>query len=248
MGVQFDQPIGYQEIRAGEVWRLFSEAFPKVQEMPPLPPYFETFGPQASMINLTPITGAIHNRFWFVSSSGDELIQFQNDRILHNWRKVNSPNSEYPRFESIIEKFADEIIKLQSYFSSLHQQSLVVRQCEITYVNHIRYPNLADFSVSNWINFLHFTAPEPDDFLVTFRRTIKSHDGKPKGRLTCESATVIEPDGRKFVSLTLTARGIPDEPGAESALEFLKRGRDLIVNAFADVTTDSAHQFWERLE
>ena len=31
-----------------------------------------------------------------------------------------------------------------------------------------------------------------------------------------------------------------------SALEFLKRGRDLIVNAFADVTTDLAHQFWEK--
>ena len=78
-------------------------------------------------------------------------------------------------------------------------------------------------------------------------RTIVSESGQPQGRLICESATAVESDGQPYILLTLTARGVPDPPTKEAALEFLGRGRNLIVNAFAEITTDSAHEKWERV-
>jgi uncharacterized protein (TIGR04255 family) len=246
LGVQFDSPAGYQQIRAGEVWALFSADFPQVQELPPLPPSFETFGPQATLFGFGPINGPMHNRFWFTSKTGDEIIQFQNDRLLHNWRKVGDQSNEYPRFDTIVTKFLSEAARLEDYFKSLSHQTLRIRQCELSYVNHIKDDSSERLKISDWLNFLLFPSFEPDDFAASFRRTIKSPNGDPKGRLTCESSTAVEPSGRHFISLTLTARGIPEQPSIDSALEFLTRGRDVIVNTFAEITTDSAHRVWER--
>jgi uncharacterized protein (TIGR04255 family) len=246
LGVQFDSPAGYQQIRAREVWSLFDAEFPHVQELPPLPPSFETFGPQASLFSFGPINGPMHNRFWFMSKTEDEIIQFQNDRLLHNWRKVGDQSNEYPRFDTIITKFLSEVTSLEKFFESLSPQNLRIRQCELSYVNHIK-DNLSDqLKISDWLNYLLFPSFEPDDFAVSFRKTIRSPNGEPKGRLTCESSTAVEPSGRHFISLTLTARGVPEQPSVDSALEFLTRGRDVIVNTFAEITTDSAHRAWER--
>ena len=68
LGVQFATPPGYQQIYAGEVWKLFSEKYPVVQEQPPLPPTFETFGiHQGNMVNFGFVSGATHDRFWFLT-------------------------------------------------------------------------------------------------------------------------------------------------------------------------------------
>ena len=88
---------GYQQIRAGEVWALFRKDYPRVEELAPLQPMFETFGlPQGGQIGFGITMGAPRNRFWFISSSGDELIQFQQDRLLHNWRKIGDQNKRIP--------------------------------------------------------------------------------------------------------------------------------------------------------
>jgi hypothetical protein len=91
LGVQFAQAKGYSQIRVGEVWGLFKSAFPEVEEQPPLQPSFEVFGlPQAAQGWAGFVMGPTHNRFWFLTRQKDELIQFQHDRLLHNWRKVGT--------------------------------------------------------------------------------------------------------------------------------------------------------------
>lgn len=257
LGVQFDPPAGYQQLRAGEVWKLFSAEFPQAQELPALPPNFETFGPQVSMVGFSDVPGLspimsfgsvmepLHGRFWFVSNTGDQLIQFQNDRLLHNWRKVVGQDNSYPRYESISSRFLEEMKSLESFMSSIQPQVLRIRQCEVSYVNHIKPSSGQRLQSSAWLKFLEFTE-EPDDFAVSFRRPIMSDSGQPRGRLTCDSSTAIKPTGQHFISLTLTARGAPEEPSVQSALEFLNRGRKIICRTFAEITTDSAHQAWER--
>lgn len=248
LGIQFDPPHGYQQIRAGEVWALFRDAFPNVQELPPLPPTFETFGlPQGPQLNFGFVTGASSNRFWFVSRDGDELIQFQSDRLLHNWRKVGDQSNEYPRFDAIAAKFEDEARRLEHYFSGLQSQALVVRQCEISYINHIGGSRGTEINPSDWLTFVSIPGTPPNDFACSFRRIIHSEKGQPQGRLTCESVTAIEPSMQQLISLTLTARGVPDRPDVPSAIDFLGRGRDMIVRLFAEVTTDSAHKLWGRM-
>jgi hypothetical protein len=65
LGIQFNAPANYQSIRAFQVWNLFREAFPVVQEMPPLAAQFETFGLPSSPYNFSFMmgAGAPQNRF-----------------------------------------------------------------------------------------------------------------------------------------------------------------------------------------
>jgi uncharacterized protein (TIGR04255 family) len=230
------------------VWALFRSSFPQVEELPALPPMFETFGlPQAQHVNFGIVSGATHDRFWFISQTKDELIQFQNDRLLHNWRKVGAQN-QYPRFERIIEKFGAELRELESYFSSIQVQSLNINQCEVSYINHIHAPGSDVVDPRDWLTFVSFPGDcPPGDFSASFRKTILAPDGKPAGRLYCEAASAAEPGGRRLISLTLTARGAPSGSNVAAALEFLARGREMIGNLFVDVTTETAHRVWERV-
>ncbi|MGH6849321.1 MAG: TIGR04255 family protein [Methylocella sp.] len=250
VGIQFAPVQRYQQIRAGEVWALFRKEYPRVQELAPLQPMFETFGlPQGGQIGLGITMGATHNRFWFLSESGDELIQFQQDRLLHNWRKIANQTNEYPRFEKIISTFESEIGAINDYFVNLSGQAAAINQCELSYINHIplevegRQTNEGD-----WLRFIQFHGSEPEDFSIVFRKTIRASDGRPQGRLTSEAVSGIDVKGQRIIVLTLTARGAPVAQTSDSALEFLKLGRKIIVKSFADITTDAAHVFWERVQ
>ena len=246
LGVQFDPPQGYQQIYAGAVRDLFKRDFPGIQELPVIPPSFETFGIMpGGQINFGIMTGPTHDRFWFISENGSEIIQFQNDRLLHNWRKVADQNNEYPRFESIIAKFSDEIERLQTFMASIRPQKIAIRQCELTYINHVRPVEGSSINPSDCLRFVSPDITPPDDFSASFRRVI-AVNGQPRGRLICESSTAIDESARRFIALTLTARGAPDTPELNSALEFLSKGRDMIVRLFAEITTDSAQRAWER--
>ena len=245
MGVQFTPATEYSQVRVSEVWSLFREDFPLTQEMPPLPPTFETFGlPQGGIggppINLRAMPE--HSRYWFISTNEEELLQFQPDRLLHNWRKVGNKTNEYPRFETLIGKFENELRTLENYFSALAPQSLKINQCEISYINHIDIENSK--SAQDWLNFIHFNQLDPDDFVIRFRRIISNAEGKPLGRLIYEAAVAVTPNNKEVVRLTLTLRGKPTGTDINAAIDFLRYGRGLVVQSFKEITTDMAHEKW----
>lgn len=246
LGVQFNPPHGYQQIYAGEVWNLFRQEFPKVAEHPPIAPAFETFGLPSKGAQLGFITGATHDRFWFLRPDGDELIQFQQDRLLHNWRKVGDETNAYPRFESMMERFRNELVQLEGYMNGLTPQALSINQCEISYINHIAPSDGQNLLVSDWLRFVDFRN-DPDDFSLAFREVIHDADKRPQGRLTCEATLAIKANRQRVIQLTLTVRGAPREDTIASALEFLTKGREKIVCRFAELTTDKAHEKWERI-
>lgn len=248
LGVQFAPPKGYQQIRAGEVWNLFRAKFPNVEEHPPLMPVFETFGifPMSQQLNFGVVTGAQHDRFWFLSPEKDELIQFQQDRLLHNWRKMGDNANEYPRFEKMILNFADEISRFESYIDSIENQKLACNQVEISYINNIILKDSDENNASNWVNFLKFGEQLPDDVACSFRHSILGVNKIPVGRLHCEFVSSSSRGGERMFVLTLTVRGAPQTSNATAAIDFLKMGREVIVNEFAAITTDSAHRLWGR--
>lgn len=250
IGVQFSMPHGYQQIRAGEVWNLFRQNYPLVQELPALPPTFETFGlpyQHSQMPQISFSTGGTHDRFWFLRHDGAELIQFQQDRLLHNWRKVGDGTNDYPRFESMMGEFKAELTQLQNYMASLAPQELLINQCEISYINHIKFNRGECKGFSDWLRFVNFTEGRPDDFNIAFREVIRGDDGKPLGRFSTEAALGFLPDGQEIIMLSLTVKGAPLGTDIDSGLKFLTLGRDVIVQRFAELTTDQAHQKWERV-
>lgn len=249
LGVQFATPRGYSQIRAHEVWQLYRSDYPTVQEHQALAPAFETFGiPSAASPEISFISGASHDRFWFLSATSEELIQFQQDRLLHNWRKVKESGSEYPRFERMIAKFEEELETFENYASKLAPQALRINQCEVTYINHISVAEeSASLRPADWLTVVGGGAQDFDDFATSLRQILKNGN-KPFGRLIVNAATARRPDGKKLISLNITVRGSPSGAGRSEAIQFLKNARDVIVCKFAEITTKQAHDAWGRTQ
>ncbi len=248
LGVQFSQIEGYHQILAGEVWNLYRGHYPKVEEQPALAPVFETFGGRAGpLLQFGFMAGANHDRFWFVAPDKAELIQFQADRLLHNWRKTDEGDNPYPHFEQMIEKFTAELKTLQDYFLSLSKQRLQINQCEVSYINQINLSDSRD--LSEWLRFLTFPdICKPDDISFTTRRALNDKDGKPWGRLFIEGGSGINRFGGPTLQVTLTVRGAPFTGDIDSAVQFIGKGREVIVTTFAEIMTDDAQKKWERIQ
>ena len=259
MGVQFATPNGYQQIYAGEVRDLFKDKFPKVRELEPLLPTFETFGlPQQQQMNFGFFAGMSHNRYWFLSADEAQLIQFQNDRFFHNWRKIGDGKNPYPRFDEIILNFNDELNSLNSFFENheaFGKNSLSINQCELTYINQINLSandgqkiraieNNKEFS--KWIKLFNFEKVDLDDFSFFYRKALKNEDNKYYGRFIFEISNSINKMNEPILVMNLTVRGTPRGSSTIDAEAFLREARILIVNEFDQVTTSFAHKTWKR--
>lgn len=248
LGVQFAQPASYQMVRAGEIWRLFKDRFPRVQELPAIPPMFETFGlPQGPMISFEMNLGPPRTRLWFLTESEAEIIQFQPDRLLHNWRKVADGDHPYPRFEKMIVAFEDELKTADHYFRGIDGSGLQFNQCEVTYINQILLDRACMNAPHNWLRIVSFEDTHPDDFSASFRRVLREEDGAPIGRLVCEVVSGVSITGASLLQLQITARGAPKSPSIDAAVEFLKLGRQSVGKLFLEITTENAHKEWGRV-
>jgi hypothetical protein len=75
-------------------------------------------------------------RCWFLNDAGTELIQVQQDRFIHNWRKVGEKD-EYPRYPHIRATFKKELTTFCELLDSEKLGEFTPNQCEVTSVNHI---------------------------------------------------------------------------------------------------------------
>jgi len=249
LGVQFSPPNEYQQIYAWQVWDLYREKYSKVQEQPPLPPTFETFGiPRIMQPNIGFTNGPLHDRYWFLNEREDELIQFQQDRLLHNWRKAGDSSNDYPRFEKMIKNFEDELLKLEEYFHRVSQQNLNINQCELTYVNSIPLKQGQTEEGSkpeNWVELLSVNKLQFEHFVSQYTKIIKAND-QPVARLVCDCGTGFDQKRNPIIILNFTVKGpLPNNNGTISAaVKFLRDGRDTIVLSFDEITTEFAHKQW----
>ena len=254
VSIQFATPQTYSEAYIRDVWALFESDFPKVQEMPALAPTFEVFGgPElpAMRLNFGVLTAAMRNRYWFLNERGTELIQFQQDRFIHNWRKVPGHTNEYPRFDPIFSRFTKELEALDNYFRSKSWGLIMPNQCELTYVNQI--PLTTDtgqpIPKSYYFRKIDVSLDEDvSDFALYLRKPITAKDGRPVGRQFVEAGTGVDGKGNAVLGLNLTVRGAPAEASLAAALEFLQNARQLIDNTFVTFTSDAAQKKWGRTQ
>jgi uncharacterized protein (TIGR04255 family) len=181
------------------------------------------------------------------------LIQVQQDRFVHNWRKIGK-GEEYPRYERIREMFKAELGTFYQFLADEQLGDLIPNQCEVTYVNQIvsgrgweRYGQLGEM-VTLWTNHYSDTfLPEPEEVHLAVRYLIPDSVGNPMGRLLIN----VEParrvaDSTPMLVLQLTARGKPDDGGIDDVLKFFDVGREWIVRGFASMTSPQAHKIWGR--
>lgn len=259
LSVQFEPLVALRTPQIGLLWKEFRPRFPKTKERPPLNAVIEKFGPpevhkpdvQIQMLPSPPVP-----RVWFLNETGTELIQVQQDRFVHNWRKVGT-GDVYPRYERVREVFRNELNTFKSFLSREKIGEILPDQCEVTYVNHFvagagwnthaqldevlalfkpKYSDPYDLKFEDTQMASRFVIPNP-----------QSPDLEPLGRLHISVAPGFRRDNNQPIfSMTLTARGRPEGQGLEGVFRFLDIGREAVVRGFAAVTTSRMHEIWGR--
>ena len=248
LSLQFEPLARLTTAHIGLLWQKYRGQLPLIKEHPPLDPVLEDFGPprppqvEIAFANKPPMP-----RVWFLSEANTELIQIQNDRFIHNWRKAGK-DTQYPRYEQVRDRFLKEVEVFAQFLDEERLGELSINQCEITYVNHIDYgPAAVDPSevFANWTS-LRASAflPRPEDMLLRWRFRMPDQTG----RLHVMAQPAWDSNGRRIWTMNLMARGRPIEEGLEGAFGFFDVGREWIVRGFTDLTSDSMHRHWERLD
>ncbi len=246
LGVQFEQIPDYSLINAGEIWALYKSAYPKVVTQTPMPPQFETFGSRPGPNLQFQITDATqHPRFWFLQEDDHELLQFEPTRIFHNWRQLDGVGGNYPRYEYLADRFRNELVLLEKFAMNFSNTSLSITQAEITYINRLYLSENDTAWPFSDLTFLNVPASEVEAGGGVFQKVLSDQMG-PVGRMYVEFGTNWDSTGRPHITFSQTVRGAPRKPGIAGALEFLASGRQVIVQSFADLTTEEAHKKWQR--
>ena len=256
LSLQCEPLHGFSLVHVGLLWQHYRDAFPLIEEHPPLPEARETFvAPAQGQMEVTIERKPPVPRAWFLNALKTELIQVQADRFIHNWRKAGEGPTPYPRYERVRAKFRDEVEKFEQFLRDEKLGQVEINQCEVTYVNHIEPCDVwhehgqVQRVLRNWTSSETSFLPEAEDATVQQRFVIRSHSGDPIGRLHASLVpawTAGSPS--PILVLTLTARGSPIGGGIDGAFAFLDLGREWIVKGFADLTTTEMHRVWRRID
>jgi uncharacterized protein (TIGR04255 family) len=248
LSLQFQPVTKFSFVDIGPLRERFPR-FDSVEYHPPLPPAFETFGlrqgaSQALQFNF----GMTPPRLWLLDKGGNEVFQFQNDRLVHNWRKIKIDN-DYPRYEQIRERFEAEARGVMSFLIERDLGTLVPNQCEITYVNTIGVKGADDPThrvLKAWTPTPSPHIGAPEDVAITARFVIHNSADEPIGRIIAQLTPILNAAGEPAVQFVLTGRGPPAKPTLEAALQFMDIARERVVWAFDELTTEEMHKNWKR--
>jgi uncharacterized protein (TIGR04255 family) len=257
IALQFAPVPNFSDSVIADFFQRVRDAYPNFQYQPrfdfPVEHLAEPAAPQA-MINLNPIFAPMTapqmgNRTWLVSEDESSLIQLQDNWFAHNWRHRLAA---YPQFESILAEFRTRYEQFKELLAALGITSLQVFQVEVTYTNWITDLDISEFlgpAETARIRRQTFSDPPEQQFWAA-SYLIRAGDS-PVGRLrvSCNTAMRFQsghaPNGVAF-QLSFKA---PTPPGVTEPHVFslIGLGRESILNAFTDLTTETAHAHWGRI-
>jgi uncharacterized protein (TIGR04255 family) len=251
IAVQFEPIKDFLESHINGFWRTVRNDYPIAQNQPRLEGPVESLdeAPIGSVIQI-PMGIPAQGRMWLINDTDDFLIQVQNTRFMQNWRRRQVP---YQHFELLHQMFWDNFRKFREYLNSESLPQPVIQQVELSYLNWIPgSSSLADFfkpASGARIGVLGIER-EPRDQSWSARYLIPN-DLELVQRLyvQCQPAIRTQPPHERGAQLALVFRaariaGIED-PQVESILDL---ARIIIVEAFTELTTESAQRTWDRFK
>ena len=253
LSVQFNPLPRLQAPHIGLLWSNYKDQFPIIEQHPSIDPVFERFGPPEGPsvkfeISATPPIP----RSWFLKKDGTELIQVQQDRFIHNWRKVNTSDL-YPRYEHVRGEFEKELEIFCSFVNTENLGEFSPNQCEVTYTNvittenDIRHGLAGDVFTPISLNYSDNCLGEPENIRFATQYIFNDSSGDPIGRLHISIKPAFKvSDNRPMFILNMTARGEPKGKEAKDILSFFDLGREWIVRGFTSITSPEMHKFWRR--
>jgi uncharacterized protein (TIGR04255 family) len=248
-GIAFRRLERFLAPHMGLLWALFRKDYPRVEEKSPLTPPKQAIHEDESD-SLVGIIG--RPRIWFVREDETRLIQVQQDRFLHNWKKVKT-DDEYPRYGQLIEEFPAALDRFRNFVETEGLGNLEPIQYELTYVNVISEGEgfeclgrigelLPDF---RWRREGNRFLSKPDGINWTSFFPMAEESGRLRvtisdGRLKATNKPVIR--------LMLTAQGLPKDTAPEAMRAWFDLAREWIVRAFVDLTSESVQSdHWGRV-
>jgi len=225
--------------------------FPRIEEVPPLVAMIEPQESGTTGVEIAYAVGPLPplRRTWLISEDGRNLIQVQEDRFIFNWKKA-AADDKYPSYDEVIERFDTQFSRFHAFFADRDIGPLVYRQLELTYVNHIPL-GLAEIGVSEsriLVDHVRDTArrrflgePIGVNWVSIYELSNR------QGRLYMTAQSARAPNGRRILSLDMTARGIPADTSKASRRAWFDLAHTWITQGFADVTVDDIQkQVWRR--
>jgi uncharacterized protein (TIGR04255 family) len=258
LAVYFARPVGVPAAELGRLWDRWRDRYPRTEDQPLLPPVIpETFNVPSFGFSMQFMAGQLGSRVWFVTKDGEQLVQVQPDRLIHNWRRTTI-DEPYPRYELLRPAFADDVNDFSQFLVEQGLDRPSVLQAELTYVNPIPVAALGDSKLlgrllAPWSGqYSDDFLPSPEDVRISIRYRINdpsSHE--PVGRLYMDGAPALhqasEGEPEEVYMLQLFARGRPlGDDGVAGALAFLDLGHEWIVRGFTSMTTKTMHAEWGR--
>ena len=251
LAVQF-QPSAVSYFHIAALHERLKGRFPTREEQQARPPMSEHLGPPSlrPAFEIEVVAAPVWPRIWLLSQNGSRLLQLQHDLFAFNWRRAPG-GEEYPQYRQLRRTVVQCLGDLASLVQADDDHELVPNWCEVTYINHIA-PIKAGGGLPNLDSILQRIAPArrggflpmPEDAQVALRFLIPGDSG-PRGRLTVLANSAIRnEDHVPLWVITLTARLRVETPTVEGAIATLDEGRQWVVRAFAELTTDKMHKHW----
>ena len=250
LSIQFVSLKRLRAVHLGLLWEHFGrDSFPSTEEHSEVQRTIENLGAptpsalQIELLNVPPVP-----RCLFVSLSGTEIVQVQQDRFTYNWRKTSDADT-YPRFEAVSSRFIELASSFQAFLKNHGLGAMDITQAEVTYVNRIEQDDAAgqvEKIVSVYSgDFSDKFLQSPEEIFLSLRFPMRQNE-LIRGRLHVDVRPSLPGVLNSARVITLVARGKPYGSDISSALEFFAFGRQHIVSGFASITSPAMHELWER--
>ncbi len=239
-GLRFQIPDRLFIPHLGIIWSKLKKEYPIVQHAAPI-------AGSKGELTIDTATGLPIPRVWFISESGEELIQFQIDRFYFNWRRKKS---EYPGFSRVIKKFVSLQQIVKDTFKEFKFGDLIPLDYELSYINHIIKGEGWESTEDIANLYLDYDwKPSESRFLKKpIRISWKKEFELPEkmGILTADLKQGIRTEDKTQLYLfEMRAKGF-DTSAKEVSLKWYDLAHEWIVRGFTDLTTPEAHQLWQR--
>jgi len=244
MALEFSPIAGLDLYRLMKLQEVWEADYPKVSDVPGLPPTSVGDASQGVMI-----FGEPPKRLWATAATNGLLVQTQADRLILNWRKSEA-DGPYPGYEKYLRPEFFRLWGLMGQFVEKYAFPFPIPTlAEFTYVNSVA---LEDGERAQDILTILRDSENPlpgSESQTRFQmaRAITASESDPfTAQLHVIGETQVQPDGRRRLQFTVTARvlldAVQDDPG-----KAIEAAHGLASYTFASIVTLSKQTAWNRL-
>ena len=188
-------------------------------------------------------------RCWFRNDKSNRLIQVQNNRFFHNWRRP-SPTTPYLHYDELKPVFEREWSRFCEFTSRYGLGTPNVLSCEVSYINHLDrgvgwesysdlsavFPSIGTFKGREFLS-------RPETILANSSYVMPSNDGRL--RIVIQPA-VRQSDGREIIQLAITGGCRPASSDPQELMRCVDYCREWVVRGFDDFTSSEMHRIWRK--